>query len=297
MHTPLLPSILAAEKCLRSVRLAFIGGQGKSGTTWVERLIDAHPQGACLGEGHFAEGLGQRIYAALTEYNRFVEYNNAQFPELEDFPQLAANDSIELVRAALLLQFQRIAMRNPDARVVAVRTPSELNRVTELSTILPQAVFVHVLRDPRDIAISLWWHGERLAPGSMLRRHGSPEMLARELVPNWAAHVVHMRGLDAASQGRLFEIRYERLLDTPIVETEALFAFLGLAHTPEDCSTVMTACRFERFSGGRAPGQADATSHCRSGTSGQWRDQMPASPPGGWSKQVEEVFESLGYQC
>ncbi|MEO8741795.1 MAG: sulfotransferase, partial [Lysobacteraceae bacterium] len=258
MHTPLLPSILAAEKCLGSVRLAFIGGQGKSGTTWVERLIDAHPQAACLGEGHFADGLGRQVYEALAEYNRFIEYNNAQFPELEDFPQFAANDAIELVRAALLLQFQRIAMRNSDARVVAVRTPSELNRVTELSTMLPQALFVNVLRDPRDVAISLWWHGERLAPGSMRQRHGSPEMLARTLVPNWAAHLAHVRGLDAALQGRVFEVRYERLLDSPLVETEALFAFLGLAHTPEDCSVAMTACRFERFSGGRAPGQVDA---------------------------------------
>ena len=296
MDMTLLSSIHAAEKRLRNAQLAFVGGQGKSGTTWVERLIDAHPQAACLGEGHFAEGLGRRVYEALAEYNRFIEYNNAQFQELEDFPQLAANDAIELVRAALLLQFQRIAMRNPDARVVAVRTPSEVNRITELSTMLPQALFVHVLRDPRDVAISLWWHGERLAPGSMQQRHGNPEMLARTLVPNWAAHLAYLRGLDVALQGRVFEVRYERLLGEPLVEAEALFAFLGLPHTPQDCSAVMAACRFERFSGGRAAGQVDAGSHFRSGTSGQWRGHMPASPPGGWSKQVEEVFESLGYE-
>ncbi len=37
-----------------SGQLFFIAGAPKSGTTWVQRLLDAHPEIVCSGEGHFA---------------------------------------------------------------------------------------------------------------------------------------------------------------------------------------------------------------------------------------------------
>ena len=172
--------------------MAFVGGQGKSGTTWVERLIDAHPHAACLGEGHFAEGLGRLLYRALDEYNQLLADNNRRFPELEDFPAFQAEDAGELVRAALLLQFAAIARRNPGATTVAVRTPSELNWLTELHRTFPQARFVHVLRDP---ARCRGLHVVARAPGAGPAglAHGSPAGLAQALVPRWARHVARAR--------------------------------------------------------------------------------------------------------
>ena len=176
----LLPRLSDIGQSLAGCTLAFVGGQGKSGTTWVERLIDAHPQAACLGEGHFAEGLGRLLYRALDEYNQLLAGNNRRFPELEDFPGIDAADAAELVRAALLLQFAAIARRKPGigAGTVAVRTPSELNWLAQLHQAFPKARFIHVIRDPRDVAVSMWWHGERLEPGRLALAHGSPEIRA-----------------------------------------------------------------------------------------------------------------------
>lgn len=285
----------AARDALAGARLAFVGGQGKSGTTWVERLIDAHPDAACLGEGHFADGLGRRLYAALEDYNRLVLANNARFPELEDFPAMEAEGVADVVRVALLMQFARIAQRRPGARLVAVRTPSELDWLRQLAQLLPQAVFVHVVRDPRDVAVSLWFHGERLAPGSMTREHGTPARLAARLVPGWARHVLGVRQAARDSAAPLHEVRYERLLEDGAVEAAGVFDALGLDSAATPVAKALDACRFEKLSGGRRPGQSDASSHFRSGTARQWTSHMPAAPEGGWPDDVAGLLDSLGY--
>src|ERR1700722_16518864 len=45
---------LSAEiAALRRKQLFFIGGAAKSGTTWLQLLLDRHPAISCNGEGHF----------------------------------------------------------------------------------------------------------------------------------------------------------------------------------------------------------------------------------------------------
>lgn len=290
----LLPRLSNLGQSLARRTLAFIGGQGKSGTTWVERLVDAHPQAACLGEGHFAEGLGRLLYRALDEYNQLLATNNRRFPELEDFPGIGAGDAAELVRAALLLQFDAIARRKPGAVAVAVRTPSELSWLTELHRSFPQARFVHVIRDPRDVAVSMWWHGERLEPGRLALAHGSPAGLAQVLVPQWARHVQAVRTAAADRGAALHEIRYEDLHRQAQTSAAALFGFLGLPADARTCAHCLEQASFSRLSG-RSPGHTDAGSHFRQGTSGQWRGTLPAAPPQGWPEPVRTTLESLHY--
>lgn len=285
----------AARVIVSGARLAFVGGQGKSGTTWVERLIDAHPDAACLGEGHFAAGLGRGLYAALEDYNRLVAANNASFPELEDFPAMDADAMAELVRAALVMQFARIAQRNAGARLVAVRTPSELDWLRQLAMLVPDAVFVHAVRDPRDVAVSLWFHGERLSPGSMTREHGTPARLAMRLVPGWARHVLNVRQAARECGAHLHEVRYERLIQEGPAEAAALFEALGVDASTARVAQALEACRFEKLSGGRKPGESDAGSHFRSGTARQWTSLMPPAPDGGWPADVAGLLDSLGY--
>jgi hypothetical protein len=289
-----LPLIDSACTRLAGRGLAFIGGQGKSGTTWVERLVDSHPQAACLGEGHFAAGIGRAVQEAVEGYNRMLAANNARFRELEPFPGMEAADATELVRAALMLQFARILDRRPTAATVAVRTPSELSWITQLSAVFPDARFVHMLRDPRDVAVSLWWHGERLHPGSMPARHRDLASLAGEVVKQWARHVAHVRDSAARSGAALHELRYETLSAAPLETAAALFAFLGLDGAPATVSASLEAASFERLSG-RRRGETDAGSHFRSGVAGAWREHLPPAPAGGWPVAVAATLESLGY--
>ena len=57
---------------LDSFNLFFIGGYPKSGTTWVERIFDAHPEASCKGEAHFISLLEPSLRHAIVDYNRQV---------------------------------------------------------------------------------------------------------------------------------------------------------------------------------------------------------------------------------
>ena len=48
----------------------FVCGAPKSGTTWLQRLLDAHPQVACAGEGHFIERFTAPLSQLVSSYNR-----------------------------------------------------------------------------------------------------------------------------------------------------------------------------------------------------------------------------------
>ena len=52
---------------LRSKQIFFIGGAIKSGTTWLQLLLDSHPDVSCDGEGHFPDHFAPLLKRALDE--------------------------------------------------------------------------------------------------------------------------------------------------------------------------------------------------------------------------------------
>src|SRR5690606_15676114 len=139
---------------------------------------------------------------------------------------------------------------------------------------------------------SLWWHGERLQPGSMQARHRDIAGLASELVPRWARHVAHVRDTAARSGATLHQVRYEALNAVPVDTAAALFPFLGLASDAGSVSASLEAASFEQLSG-RQRGEVDPGSHFRSGVAGAWRGQLPPAPADGWPGDVGSTLESL----
>jgi hypothetical protein len=53
-------------------QLFFVGGAPRSGTTWVQHLLNGHPDVSCRGEGHFLQFL-----AAPMEPRRYPTCNAA----------------------------------------------------------------------------------------------------------------------------------------------------------------------------------------------------------------------------
>ena len=96
-----------------SRRLFFVAGAQKSGTTWVQRMLDAHPEILCAGEGHFMDALGapdmlkglqddnpQAIAAMMRQMSESMgEPMDPEVNEVVD--RLAAGESPEAIDAAM----------------------------------------------------------------------------------------------------------------------------------------------------------------------------------------------------
>ena len=274
-------------------RVCFVGGQGKSGTTWVQLLLGGHPQVSAGGEALLTESLAAPLYALCGRYAEALARNNASFPELAPVPALDGADTDALAHAALALALARLARARPAASVLAERTPANIGRIAELRALFPGACFVHVLRDPRDVAVSLWHHGERLAPGSMARQHGDPAGLARTLLPHWARLVAAARAQARDCGAPVLELRYEDLLEAPRPTASRLFGFLGVDASDRLVAAAIAASDFEAVSG-RRRGEA-AASHFRSGTSGGWRAFLAGWDERALDPETSAVMASLGY--
>ena len=55
----------------------FVGGYPKSGTTWLQLLLNAHPEVSCIGEGHLPHHLEPLLRQALAQHNALIAEKNA----------------------------------------------------------------------------------------------------------------------------------------------------------------------------------------------------------------------------
>ena len=77
----------------------FIGGAPKSGTTWLQRSLDLHPEIVCNGEGHLHECVVQPIVEMLAQYDKKLTAVAQIVYEGEPFyPRLTRQDQIEISR-------------------------------------------------------------------------------------------------------------------------------------------------------------------------------------------------------
>src|SRR5262245_3525808 len=100
------------------------------------------------------------------------------------------------------------------------RTPAYVGHVDRLASIWPDARFVVLVRDGRDVALSVM--GVPFGPNN-----------AWAAARSWATAI--RQGRDAARRypGRVIEVRYEDLVANPDVEVQAICSFLALDYSPD----------------------------------------------------------------
>lgn len=274
--------------------LFFAGGQGKSGTTWVQLLLDAHPRISCSGEAHFFDLLAPAMHNAFAQYRQQLHANNRLFSELPGFPLPQQSQALAALRsavsAALLEQ-----LRGQSVLAAGERTPANVEQLGLIWELFPQARFIHVIRDPRDIAVSFWHHGMRVQGDAFTRQYASIDQLAVELCSAWAKSMKQCSVLGRERPGQYLEVRYEDLLNDGTLAMTRMLEFLSLPPDPKVIADCMAATSFEKLSGGRVRGQENKTSHFRKGISGDWRTVLSPHSAAQVVASARSQLERLGY--
>jgi len=179
-------------------RTVVLLGPVRSGTTWLVELLLAHP---ALG------GLSweSTIFLALWDL-----WENAHRADGEGIGAYLSDDEI----AAALRRFCDSLFSVADAEWYVEKTPDNVNRVPLIATAYPDAWYIHIIRDGRDVVRS-----QVVAPWGT----NDPADAARNWV--WAVRQVrrHRWRLD-----RYREVRYEDLVEDPVGQTTALLEWMGL---------------------------------------------------------------------
>jgi hypothetical protein len=172
----------------------------------------------------------------------------------------------------------------------------------EILRIFPQARFIHLIRDGRDVAASLIHAGRSWAPGWAPRRTEDAAAMWRDAV---------LGGLNLARRLPVHEVRYEDLVEEGPSALAGVFEFLDL--DPAPAAAIHESLRIDVLRGSGAP-----TLRTPSVWAGEARRRRPAprpevegfigiAKPDGWRTRLNvderlvidqvagELLRSLGY--
>jgi hypothetical protein len=203
----------------------FIVGCDGSGTTLLRAMLERHPSIAIPDESYFIVRLARRrryyerhdtfdtdgFLADLgcdRDYQRWNISHDAVARALSERPPRDYSDAIRRV-------YEVYASQNTKARY-GDKTAAYVRHIDELDRLFPDAVFIHVVRDGRDVA------------QSVVERSAEWPNTIGEAAILWRRNVVRGRRLGASLGDRYVEVRYEDLIRDPRRALAMLCAVAGL---------------------------------------------------------------------
>jgi hypothetical protein len=261
-------------------------------------MVDAHPQIAVVHEtrwipryfekrtGLTPEGfVTPELSSKLLEFRRFAKMRVGR-EELESL----INSAEPVFYSSFVSALFDLYGQREGKSLVGDKTPSYVLSLPTLHCLWPTAKFVHIIRDGRDVCLSMlnWLSGkEQVAAGRRATWTEDP-MLTTAL---WWTQRVRLGREDGHALGSelYYEMRYEALVSQPATECAALCDFLGL---PYDEAML-------RFYEGRekADSGLDAKKAWRPITPGlrDWRTQMTSDGIERFETAAGDLLDELGY--
>jgi hypothetical protein len=204
----------------------FVVGAPRSGTTLLRLMLDAHPELAIPPETYFvpkaakqwrrverlrnrAASPRERFYEAVTSHTRWPDFHM----DAEAFRRRLEEERPQDVGEAVRIFYRLYAEREGKPRW-GDKTPFYVRRMAVIQEIIPEARFIHIIRDGRDLTLSIkgLWFG----PNSI-----------DEAAEFWISRIEEGRE-QAPELAHYMELRYEDLLEQPEVELRRICEFAEL---------------------------------------------------------------------
>jgi hypothetical protein len=243
-------------------RMIFNVGSRRSGTYWLQRIVTAHPEVAAVtSETHlFAGGI-----APLFEGFQHSLRSSAKVGEVyveREAALDATRDLCDVVFAGAV---------EPGAARIAERTPLHVFHLELIGAIYPDARFVHIIRDGRDVARSI------------AEQQWGPEGI-EEAAAEWRDAILAARRA-GLSQDAYREIRYEDLLREPAPVVTDLYRWLGLEANDDVVAEAVSEAGIGANLGGAPSGIGVA----------KWRNTYSDADLATFDRVAGALLRELGY--
>lgn len=246
----------------------FIVGCPRSGTTWVQLLVEQHPK--------IASGPETQVFEWYLEpLLRAWETNGRTRPSTGLYRLMSAEEFDNLLRNLVADSLEKFTAYKPDAEVILEKTPWHLKHHETMLRLFPDALILHVIRDPRSVAASLkaakqhGW-GRSWSPGNA---HDAARLWRRAM---------DLRSAVAAATPHYREVLYEDLVANTSTVLANLFEWIGLEASPQFCAQAVEACRIEKLRNKQTTGLAEQIGRgegnlehfYRQGKASGWRQEL-----------------------
>ena len=281
--------------------MPFVVGANRSGTTLLRLMLDAHPELAIPPETHFVPNLIELFEEGEPSRDDALALIAAR-PEFGDFGMsedelrdaMAAEP--DTARGALLAFYGLYSAKQSKSRC-GDKTPGYSTSMRDIEGVLPEARFVHIIRDGRDVALSVMSRGLK-------------ERTIEELAQRWKRRIKRTRK-QGTTVAHYTEVRYEDLITDTEATLRGLCEFLDLPFDPAMLTYHERAAeRMSEMSGelesaeGRQALPAGHRSEMHAATSQppqrerieKWKREMARNDSESFEEIAGDLLAELGYE-
>lgn len=286
----------------------FIVGVPRSGTTMLRLMLDAHPDLAIPPETYFVTNLieagdggagPEQLANVLVGHRRWGDLGIEEAELRRRLGALGRPSGGDAVRVA----FELYAEGRGKARW-GDKTPAYLTNIAEIHGALPEARFIHLIRDGRDVALSILRMPEVDRP---MRQPDSAGVIATR----WTRRIERARA-QAERLPHYLEVRYEDLVTKPEATLRGVCDLIELPFT--DAMLDFHAGASERLAEmdrdlaarddlpaqtaeGRIAPHALASKPPSAGRVGVWRNEMSPEQLAEFEAEGGAMLRALGYEA
>lgn len=207
----------------------FVLGVRRSGTTLLRVMLDRHSQLAVPDESYFVPQLADRHRGPI-DPDAFVD-DLRRLPTIREW-EIDPDDVRRRLVPGMALGLAIAAVYGCYAAAHGKerwgdKTPMYMQHLPLLERLFPDALYVHLVRDGRDCALSFL----QMPDGIVTRTFAHPRDAAG-FACQWNAEVRAARALGGRTGERYLEVRYEQLVAVPREALERICRHARLAFEP-----------------------------------------------------------------
>jgi LPS sulfotransferase NodH len=269
-------------------KFVFIIGAPRSGTTWLQAMVAAHPF-ICSTidelklfdlftvplERGWQYLLNLQKDTGGGRYGLTAMWTDREFYEfLGDFVGR--------------IYTQVLAMK-PEATILVDKAPAYSNCVEHIDRLIPQAKFIHMIRDGRDVAVSL------IAAAQGWGGLWAPKKV-KVAASAWKSYVLAAQKARQYRQ-RYVEVRYEDLLTNGVQVLRQIFEFMDVPTNTQNVAAIYQSHQFENMkrAGTGTHGFALPQGFFRKGQAGDWRNSLTPGQRYAFDERAGDLLCTLGY--
>ncbi len=269
----------------------FVSGYNKSGTTFLQMLLDAHPTIHCPSEHHL--NTLSSGFAKISKQYRLV---------IETFDERTAQQGIcfdegqfssQMFQAALEFLFTYSVPAS--ATHAGINDNSLIENAVFLAQVMPKVRFVFIVRDPRDIGISLWHHRRR-TEDDFAKSGIQLKKIVIAVAGEWATHIKKLRLFEKDHHRQTVVVRYEDLIDAGReAHLARILTLLDVEREQSTLDAMFSATEFTKLRAKENYDAANRDSFFRSGKSNIWRATLDNDTADKCLLVAQEELKIYGY--
>lgn len=279
----------------------FVCGVTRSGTTLLRLMLDSHPDLAIPGETHWVPKLIKSFERSkqtaddaadlVIDHKRWGDFHLDGEVVRNRIRELHPVTAADAIRAFYLIYAEREGKTR-----YGDKTPGYIQEMRRIQRVLPEARFVHIIRDGRDVSLShlrMNWGPETYAQSAKLWRNRIRK--ARKMAPSIDHYTeVRFEDLVADTEGVLRRVcEFIELDFDPVMLTYHERAEGRLAEKARDLPRrnrpdQLAATRLESHRLAKEPPRSDRV--------GMWRERMTPEEVAEYEAVAGDMLVELGYE-